>query len=83
MPQDQSATLRDLDPRLRRLLELFQKNGSATVEEMAIHLKMSQRTPVQLCREWKASGFLEYQNATRKNRFYKLEKRYSHLAPNY
>ena len=78
--QDQSATLRDLDPRQRRLLELFQKNGSATAEEMAAHLKMSQRTLVQLCREWVASGFLEYQNSARKNRSYRLCERYHRLT---
>ena len=80
MPQDQSATLRDLDPRQRRLLELFQKNGSATAEEMAAHLKMSQRTLVQLCHEWIASGFLEYQNEARKNRSYRLGPFYHKLA---
>ena len=78
--QDQSATLRDLDPRQRRLLELFQKNGSATTEEMATHLKMSQRTLVQLCREWLANGFLEYQNVARKNRSYRLGERYHKLT---
>ena len=80
LPQDQSATLRDLDPRQRRLLELFQKNGSATAEEMAAHLKMSQRTVVQLCREWIQSGFLEYQNSARKNRSYRLGERYHRLT---
>ena len=77
---DQSATLRDLDPRQRRLLELFRKQGSATAAEMATHLKMSPRTLVQLCRDWIAGGFLEYQNAARKNRSYRLGERYHQLA---
>ena len=73
---DQSAILRDLDPRQRRLLELFQKQGSATASEMAAHLKMSPRTLVQLCRNWVASGFIEVQNAARKNRSYRLAERF-------
>ena len=76
---DQSATLRDLDPRQRRLLDLFRKQGSATSNDMAKHLKMSPRTLVQLCRDWIASGFLEYRNAARKNRSYKLGGRYHQL----
>jgi Fic family protein len=77
---DQSATLRDLDPRQRRLLELFRKQGSATAREMAEHLKMSPRTLVQLCREWVASGFIEYQSVARKNRSYRLGERFLKLT---
>jgi Fic family protein len=76
---DQSAVLRELDPRQRRLLELFRKQGSATSTEMAAHLKMSPRTLVQLCRDWIASGFIEYQNAARKNRSYRLAERFQQL----
>ncbi|MCB1543776.1 MAG: Fic family protein [Rhodoblastus sp.] len=76
---DQSAVLRDLDPRQRRLLELFRKQGSATAAEMAAHLKMSPRTLVSLCRDWIASGFLEYQSAARKNRSYRLGERFHQL----
>ena len=68
--------LRELDPRQRRLLSLFKTQGSATSEEMASYLKMSQRTIVALCREWVASGFLEIQNPSRKNRSYRLAEKY-------
>jgi len=71
--------LRELDPRQRRLLELFRKQGSATSTEMAAYLKMSPRTLVQLSREWTGSGFLEYQNAARKNRSYRLAGRFQRL----
>ena len=76
---DRSALLRDLDPRQRRLLELFRNQGSATSTEMAAHLKMSPRTLVQLSREWIATGFLEYQSAARKNRSYRLGGRFQQL----
>ena len=77
---DQSDLVRDLDPRQRRLLALFQKQGSATSAEMAKHLKMSPRTLVLLCKEWLANGFLDTQNAARKNRSYRLGERFRSLA---
>ena len=76
---DHSMLLRDLDPRQRRLLELFRKQGSATSTEMAVYLKMSARTLVQLSRKWIATGFVEYQSAARKNRSYRLGARYQQL----
>jgi Fic family protein len=69
--------LRELDPRQRRLLTLFNRQGSATSEEMAKSLKLSHRTVVALCRAWVASGFLEVQNPSRKARSYRLAVRYS------
>ncbi len=69
--------LRELDPRQRRLLSLFKDQGSATSEEMANYLKMSQRTVVALARQWVASGFLEIQNPSRKTRSYRLAEKYS------
>jgi Fic family protein len=70
------AKLRELDPRQRRLLALFKRQGSATSVEMAKHLKLSQRTVVGLCRDWVEVGFLEVQNASRKTRSYRLGERY-------
>jgi Fic family protein len=68
--------LRELDPRQRKLLALFAKQGSATSEEIASYLKLSQRTVGALCRQWVASGFLELQNPSRKARSYRLAGRY-------
>jgi len=74
--QDQSGLLRNLDPRERRLLELFRRNGTATAAEIANHLKLSHRTVVGLCRSWLKTGFLELQNRSRKNRAYRLGQAY-------
>ena len=65
---DRSTLLRDLEPRQRRLLGLFRKQGSATSAEMAAHLGMSPRTVAQLSRAWIESGFLKTTNPARKNR---------------
>lgn len=51
-PKSKSPNLlRELDPRQRRLLLLFNRQGSATSAEMAKHLKLSPRTVVDLCRQ--------------------------------
>lgn len=76
---DQSSLLRQLDPRRRRLLPLFRQQGTATTEEMATHLGLSPRTVVALCRGWLAEGFLTLQDASRKNRAYRLGQDYERL----
>lgn len=70
--EDRSGALRKLDPRQRRLLELFKKQDVATAEEIAIHLRLSHRTIVGLCRGWLKSGFIELHDPSRKRRSYQL-----------
>jgi Fic family protein len=77
---DRTGQLRNLDPRERRLLELFRQQGTATAAEIATHLRLSQRTVVALCRAWLKTGFLELKNPSRKNRAYRLGKEYEALA---
>jgi Fic family protein len=71
--EDLSGPLSKVDPRQRRLLELFKKQESATAEEIAVHLRLSHRTVVGLCRDWSKSGFLELHDPSRKRRSYQLE----------
>jgi Fic family protein len=66
--------LRDLDPRQRRLLLLFETQGSASVIDMAKHLKMSPRTLNDLVPKWVKEGFLDIHNPSRKARSYRLSK---------
>jgi Fic family protein len=70
--EDRSEALRKLDPRQRRLLELFKKQETAMAEEIAVHLRLSHRTVVGLCREWLKSSFLELHEPSRKRRSYRL-----------
>lgn len=77
---DHSALLRQLDPRQRQLLILFQGQGSATAEEIAQHLGLSPRTVAALCRAWVSAGFLAFRDPSRKNRSYRLTKEYERLA---
>jgi Fic family protein len=75
-----AALLRALDPRQRKLLPLFNAQGSATVREMAEWLGLSPRTLVELSRQWIASGFLEFQDPSRKIRSYKVGVRFAPLV---
>lgn len=73
-PSPSASVLRDLDPRQRRLLPLFEAQGSASVIEMAKHLKLSPRTLNELAPRWVEQGFLDIQNPSRKARSYRLAK---------
>ena len=71
---DQSKFLRELDSRQRRLLALFEHQKTATVLDIAAHLKLSPRTINDLVSQWVASGFFEIDNPSRKARSYRLSK---------
>ncbi len=76
---DQSTLLRSLDPRQRRMLELFRERDIATSTEIAAYLGLSQRTVVPLCRAWLADGLLEFADPSRKNRAYRIGANYVDL----
>jgi Fic family protein len=73
---DHSALLRELGARQRKLLPLFSSQGSATSKEMAGHLSLGSRTLTQFCREWVKSGFLEFDEPSRKSRSYRIGTRF-------
>jgi len=77
--QDHSPLLRQLDPRQRRLLDLFRRQGTATAGEIAAYLRLSPRMVVALCRGWLSEGFLSLHDPSRKNRSYRLGKDYEQL----
>ena len=77
---DQSARLRALDPRRRRLLELFRQQDTATATEIARHLGLGTRTVVALCRGWVADNFLELADPSRRNRAYRLAATHADLV---
>ncbi len=77
---DQSTVLRELDPRARRLLELFNDRGAATTAEIAAHLGLRPRTVSGLCRSWVDGGLLEVADPSKKRRAYRLAPRFERLA---
>ena len=77
--RDASPLLRQLDPRQRRLLELYRDRGIATTAEIAAHLSLSPRTVANLCRQWVTEGFLDPHDTSRKGRTYRLAPAYERL----
>lgn len=77
---DDSAALRLLDPRARRLLELFRDHGIVTTAQIASHLGLSQRTVATLARKWVEAGFLEIHDPARRTRTYRLAPTYDRLV---
>lgn len=78
--RDESEMLRQLDPRQRRVIELFRDRGAATTLEIAETLRLSPRTVRDLCREWVQVGFLEVCDASRKGRTYRLSPVWASLV---
>jgi Fic family protein len=77
--RDASSQLRWLDPRQRRVLEMYRDQGVVTSAEVAAHLRLSQRTASGLCRRWVVEGFLEPYDTSRKRRSYRLGPAYESL----
>lgn len=77
--RDVSPLLRQLDPRQRRVLELYRDRGVATTADLAAHLGLSPRTVGDLCRRWVTEGFLDQHDTSRKGRSYRLAPAYERL----
>lgn len=78
--RDATPALRALEPRERKLLELFRTQGTATAAEIARHLGLSPRTVQSLCLAWLENGFLLLANPSRKSRSYRLGTSYERLV---
>jgi Fic family protein len=76
---DHSAKLRQLDPRQRKVLELFQQFETITANQIGQLFGFQARTNTQLCKNWTDAGFLEIVDFSRKARKYKLAKKYEEL----
>ena len=76
---DQSALLRKLDPRQRKVLSLFQEFETVTSKQISVLFGFKPRTSSQICKDWVESGFLEIVDFSNKCRKYKLSKGYEAL----
>ncbi len=76
---DQSSLIRNLDPRQRKALELFQEFEIITANQIADLFGFRPRTSAQICKEWADQGFLEIVDFSNKGRKYKLSKAYKNL----
>lgn len=76
---DQSATIRKLDPKQRKVLELFQEFSTITSRQIGELFGFKPRTSASLCANWVESGFLIMVDSSNKGRKYQLSKRYQKL----
>ncbi|MFZ4115520.1 MAG: Fic family protein [Chthoniobacterales bacterium] len=69
---DQSCLLRNLDPRQRKVLKLFQKFETVTSNQIGVLFDFKPRTSSHVCAIWVKEGFLQVVGSSKKNRKYKL-----------
>ncbi len=77
--QDQSALIRKLEPRQRKVLSLFQEFDTVTSKQIGELFGFKPRTSAKICHEWAESGFLEVVDRSNKGRKYKLSNQYEEL----
>ncbi|MEE4378422.1 MAG: Fic family protein [Candidatus Competibacteraceae bacterium] len=70
--QDHSHLLRELDPRQKQVLVLFQESRFVTTRQIAELLGIHTRSALNLCKKWVASGFLIQHGQANKSRQYEL-----------
>ncbi len=78
--QDHEQILRTLDPKKRKVLELFQTMSIVTAAQIGQLFGFRPRTSAQLCKDWVSEDFLTVINASNKKRSYSLSPRYEILV---
>jgi Fic family protein len=76
---DQSNLIRKLDPKQRKVLELFQDFENITSRQIGELFGFKPRTCAALCFKWVKNGFLVISDPSNKGRKYKLSKQYEVL----
>lgn len=76
---DQDPILRQLDPRQRKALSLFQQFEVVTSKQIGELFGFKPRTSAQICKDWVESGFLEMVDPSNRGRKYKLSTQYEDL----
>ncbi len=76
---DKEPLLRELDPRQRKALTLFQKFGKVKSHQIGDLFGFKPRTASKFCHQWVEAGFLEIVDPSNKARTYRLAKNYEKL----
>lgn len=77
--KDDSTLLRKLDPKQRKVLDLFATHETITSRQIGELFGFKPRTNSQLCADWVSDGFLEIVNSAKKSRNYRLSKKFRSL----
>jgi Fic family protein len=72
--KDEEEFLRKLDPKKRKVLELFELDDVVTAQQIGKLFGFQPRTASQLCKKWVDEGFLQIVDRSRKARKYRLGK---------
>jgi len=78
--EDHETLLRELDPKKRKVLELFKQFAMVTSAQVGQLFGFKSRTSAQLCKDWVEEGFLVVANPSNKKRSYTLASRYEILV---
>jgi len=78
--ENHEALLRTLDPKKRKVLELFYQFATVTSAQIGEIFGFKPRTSAQLCKDWVGEGFLVVVDPSNKKRSYALASRYEALA---
>src|SRR3990172_3914991 len=78
--QSHEGLLRTLDPKKRRVLELFQSFATVTAAQIGQLFGFKPRTSAQLCKDWVEEGFLTVVDPSNKKRSYALSPKYEVLV---
>ena len=76
---DQSALIRKLDPRQRKVLQLFVEFETITSRQIGDLFGFKPRISAALCAAWAENGFLDIVDSSNKGRKYKLSKQFESL----
>ncbi|MGI9215247.1 MAG: Fic family protein [Gammaproteobacteria bacterium] len=77
--KDHVITIRNLDPKQRKALELFQNYEVVTSSQIGELFGFKSRTNTTLCKKWVETGFLKIVDYSNKARKYRLAKPYDKL----
>jgi Fic family protein len=77
--QDRSTSLRRLDPRQRKALELFQESDSITSRDIATLFRISERAARNLLSAWVTEGYVVIADPAKKSRKYRLGDEFSDI----
>ncbi len=78
--KDRELLLRKLDPKQRKVLELFTAYETVTSHQIGELFGFKSRTASALCKKWVESGFLEVVDFSNKARKYQLDQRFFALV---
>lgn len=80
--KDHSLLMRTLDPKQRRVLELFREYDVVTSRQVGEIFGFQPRTNAALCKKWVESGFLVITDSSLKARKYRLSDKFKQLLSN-